>query len=80
MQDSLEVADDPQASANGFIGEIPDPTGSPHRLVASPLQFGEATRGPRPAPEAGQHTEEILLELGLDWDAIARLKKEGAIN
>ena len=28
----------------------------------------------------GDRTEEIRLELGLDWDAIARLKKEGAIN
>jgi len=33
-----------------------------------------------PAPELGQHTEEILLELGHDWDAIAGLRESGALG
>jgi formyl-CoA transferase len=32
-----------------------------------------------PAPELGQHTEEVLLELGYDWDKIIALKEAGAI-
>jgi crotonobetainyl-CoA:carnitine CoA-transferase CaiB-like acyl-CoA transferase len=32
-----------------------------------------------PAPEHGQHTEEILLELGYDWDRIAALREAGVI-
>jgi crotonobetainyl-CoA:carnitine CoA-transferase CaiB-like acyl-CoA transferase len=32
-----------------------------------------------PAPEHGQHTEEILLELGIGWDDIADGKASGAI-
>ncbi len=33
-----------------------------------------------PPQEHAQHTEEILLEMGLDWDRIAALKETGAIN
>jgi len=32
-----------------------------------------------PAPEFGQHTEEVLLEYGYSWEDIARFKDEGAI-
>lgn len=32
-----------------------------------------------PAPEFGQHTEEILLEYGYTWEDIARFKQEGII-
>ena len=31
------------------------------------------------APEFGQHTEEMLLELGYDWERIAALREGGAI-
>ena len=48
-------------------------------LVASPVQHDEQQVPLAPAPEHGQHTEEILLELGLEWDEIARGKQSGAI-
>jgi crotonobetainyl-CoA:carnitine CoA-transferase CaiB-like acyl-CoA transferase len=32
------------------------------------------------APEFGQHTEEVLLEAGFDWDEISELREIGAIG
>ena len=34
----------------------------------------------RPAPDLGQHTEEVLLELGLSWEEIGTAKEAGAIS
>jgi crotonobetainyl-CoA:carnitine CoA-transferase CaiB-like acyl-CoA transferase len=47
--------------------------------VANPVQFDEQPFSISGAPECGQNTEEVLLELGLDWDDLARLKSEKAI-
>jgi crotonobetainyl-CoA:carnitine CoA-transferase CaiB-like acyl-CoA transferase len=45
------------------------------RMLATPVDFGDhRPTAVRPAPETGQHTEEVLLELGYAWDAIADLK------
>jgi crotonobetainyl-CoA:carnitine CoA-transferase CaiB-like acyl-CoA transferase len=43
------------------------------------VQFNETPPPAARAPEHGQHTEEILLELDLDWDDIAAAKDSGAI-
>jgi len=48
-------------------------------LVVSPVQFDETPGRPTRAPEHGEHTEAVLLELGLSWDDIAELKRQGAI-
>ena len=32
------------------------------------------------APELGEHTEEVLLELGYGWDDIAKLRENGALG
>jgi len=49
-------------------------------MVNTPPDFYGTPNAPRGmAPELGQHTEEVLLELGYDWDRIIALKEAGAI-
>ena len=49
-------------------------------MVGFPWDFSQTPASVRrEAPEFGQHTEEILLELGYSWEDIARLKEEKAI-
>jgi len=79
VQDALEVARDPQAVANGYVAQVDAGDGSSFELVTSPVQFDERPPRPRRAPEAGEHTEEVLLELGMDWGRIVALKATGAI-
>jgi crotonobetainyl-CoA:carnitine CoA-transferase CaiB-like acyl-CoA transferase len=46
----------------------------PYTLANAPVEFDETPTRPRRAPSAGQHTEEVMLELGLSWDEIIELK------
>jgi len=79
MQSAEEIPADRQVQANGYLGEV-DVGGTACPLVCSPVQFDEAPPELRPAPEVGQHTEEVLLELGVAWDQIAEHKRTGAIS
>ncbi len=75
-----EVPDDPQAHASGGFVEVPVDGTDPIPGVATPIDFVGTPWTPRaPAPEFAQHTEEVLLELGHDWDRIIELKELGAI-
>jgi crotonobetainyl-CoA:carnitine CoA-transferase CaiB-like acyl-CoA transferase len=79
VQNSCEVAADPQAEANGYIAEVEYPGGEKVRMVRTPLQFDGDLPPMGHAPEVGQHTEEILIELGYSWDDIGALQAAGAI-
>jgi crotonobetainyl-CoA:carnitine CoA-transferase CaiB-like acyl-CoA transferase len=79
VQTELEVHNDPQVIANGYIPEVVDGNGNRFRLVANPVQFDEEPEVLSPAPDHGQHTEELLLEMGLDWERIIALKESSAI-
>jgi crotonobetainyl-CoA:carnitine CoA-transferase CaiB-like acyl-CoA transferase len=80
VQTPVEVAADPQALANDFFVETEHPGAGKIKLVASPVKFYQNPASIRtPAPEIGQHNEEILLELGYSWDDIAQLKEQGVI-
>ncbi len=79
MQSQLELHDDPQAIENGYLPQLTTPEGVDFALVAAPVQFDESPAELRTAPEHGQHTEEILLERGMDWERLAELKDSGAI-
>jgi crotonobetainyl-CoA:carnitine CoA-transferase CaiB-like acyl-CoA transferase len=74
-----EVVEDPQARVGGAF--VPTPVGDGHAdMVASPADFSETPWEPAGmAPEFGQHSEEILLELGFDWEQVAALRERGAI-
>ncbi len=76
-----EVLGDPQAHAIGAFAPVDHPNLPGCRVVNSPIEFGGiAPRPHRAAPELGQHTEEVALEVGLRWDEIAKLKESGAIG
>lgn len=80
VQHTHELVDDPQAiAARGFV-DLPLADGTTARIVATPVDFGGRSCEIRhPVPELAQHTEEVLLELGRDWDAIDALKSTGVI-
>ena len=81
VQTVLEITNDPQAAENDFFVKLDHPNAGQIRLVASPVKFSDTKAMVKgPAPEVGQHSEEILLEAGYTWEDITRLKDEGAIN
>ena len=75
---------DPQVLARGLAIEQPRAAGDgiPHIAgVASPLRLVDTPPVLRRAPPAlGQHTEEVLQELGLDTAAIAALRAQGVVG
>jgi formyl-CoA transferase len=75
-----ELHDHAQVEANGYLPSMKTREGIAYRLPAPPMQFGEASSPQGPAPELGQHTEELLLELGKDWDEIGALREQGALG
>jgi crotonobetainyl-CoA:carnitine CoA-transferase CaiB-like acyl-CoA transferase len=79
VQNTLDVASDPQVRANGYIQPTRTAEGKPFEMVTSPVQFDGAPCPVGRCPTFNEHGDEILLELGLDWDRILELKAAGAV-
>jgi crotonobetainyl-CoA:carnitine CoA-transferase CaiB-like acyl-CoA transferase len=79
VQSIDEVIADPQVHAAGGIVQVPDgPTTTP--FPATPADFaGTPWRPGAMAPELGQHSDEVLRELGRDDAAIAALREQGVV-
>jgi crotonobetainyl-CoA:carnitine CoA-transferase CaiB-like acyl-CoA transferase len=74
-QSMAEVIADPCVLANQYVVAYEHPVAGTVRGPGVPVGLSETPpRPPQGAPEYGQHTEEILLGLGYDWDEITRLK------
>lgn len=80
IQNFLEVVNDPQARANDFFVPFDHPAYGRIEVIASPINLSETPATIRmPAPEFGQHTEEVLLECGYTWEDIAQFKEQRII-
>jgi crotonobetainyl-CoA:carnitine CoA-transferase CaiB-like acyl-CoA transferase len=74
-----ELLTDPQVVANGYISPVDTEGGPEFSLPSVPVQFDGHPAPLHRAPEHGEHTERVLLELGYDWDTIGELQREGVI-
>jgi len=76
-----EVARDQQAHAIGMFPEIEHPEIGPYRSVNIPFRFQSGDVRPRgPAPSLGQHSRQVLLDLGFTDTQVAELIDQGALN
>ena len=80
IQTMRDLLTDDQTVANDMIIEVEGADGGkPLRLVRGPVQWnGEPLETTR-APQASEHTEIVLMEMGIEWDRIEQLKAAGAI-
>lgn len=80
VQNVLEVMQDPQVLANGYLVEAAAVNGDKHPLVATPVQFDQAPSPTRRAPDFSEHGDAILTDdLGIEWDSVIDLKVKGVV-
>ncbi|ORU99021.1 CaiB/BaiF CoA transferase family protein [Mycolicibacterium fallax] len=80
FQSLVDLGADAQALANDMVVEVEATDGGkPFKVVRGPVQFNHEPLQTTRAPQASEHTELVLMDLGLDWDRIAELKESGAI-
>jgi formyl-CoA transferase len=78
-QVAAEIIADPQLYANNIVVPIDDGSATPRYTVNSPVTLREVQKvSPRPAPTLGEHSEEVLCELGYDAAQIKGLQASGA--
>lgn len=80
IQSPLEILEDPQMEANGYLLPVTDLEGNERKLVASPVQFDETPPSIIRAPQFAEHTDDILRELGKNEEEIIDLKIAGAVT
>ena len=80
FQSLIDLSTDEQAIANDMIVEVDaSDGGAPFKVVRGPVQFNHEPLETTRAPQASEHTELVLMDVGIDWDRIDALKASGAI-
>jgi formyl-CoA transferase len=74
-----ELADEPSLRATGTIVEVDHPTRGKYLTVGNPIKLSDSPTEVRRSPLLGEHTEEVLAQLGFASSEIAALRAEGAV-
>jgi crotonobetainyl-CoA:carnitine CoA-transferase CaiB-like acyl-CoA transferase len=81
VQDVLQVTEDPQVQANGYLVDCQTADGAEFALVATPVQFDGAPAPASRAPDFNEHGDAILTDLlGYDWESVVDMKVKGAVE
>jgi len=80
INDLAAVFDDPQARARRMVESVAHPTAGELRTTGIPFKLSHTPGSVRSAPPLlGQHTDEVLAELGFAPDEVARMRTAGAL-
>jgi crotonobetainyl-CoA:carnitine CoA-transferase CaiB-like acyl-CoA transferase len=79
FQRVTELIEDRQVLANDYIAPVEVEGGQPFAMPTGAVQFDAVPPRLRRAPEHGQHTEEVLLELGCGWEEIQAFRRDGVL-
>ena len=81
MSSVEDVVNDPHLNASGFFVREEHPSEGAVRAMRAPTDWSDSKPGPqRPAPRLGEHSAEVLREVGYDDEQIADLARKGVIN
>src|SRR3989440_12447636 len=73
-----EIANEPSLRKTGTVVEVDHPTRGKYLTVGNPIKMSDSPTEVLRSPLLGEHTEEVLVELGYTKDQIATLRTEGA--
>jgi crotonobetainyl-CoA:carnitine CoA-transferase CaiB-like acyl-CoA transferase len=80
VREMLDALSDPQVELNDMLRTLVHSEHGPYQVLNTPIHLEDTDIGPKsPSPELGQHTEEVLLEIGYSWDDITRMQDSGTI-
>ncbi len=75
-----EMADDEQVLANDYVIELDHHTGHKFRTSGPVLQFKNGMPDLKSSPALGQHTDEVLSDIGFSADEISELRESGSAS
>ena len=74
-----ELAEEPSLRATGTIVEVDHPERGKYLTVGNPIKLSDSPTDVQRSPLLGEHTDEVLMEIGLSGAEIAAAKEENAV-